>query len=237
MIQTIEGAIRLTAGKRHKAKLTKLSFDELSVLPHYRLRDGRKVDAYRLIDAVLYGALLCTVLAHADFVKINCQALVVNENGLFTALPTESPYPQTILYPFRDIAHFAKGCSLKLIYEGPVVETPHYGKVPYFYSACTWDHANDEGAIFMANLHLEEPLEINITLDGFPALRFVRHWSLHGDDPFAYNTEVQPQCVQPQAGELPMMFSNCWKIQLPPCSWHVLRFVSDLKQRSSGYES
>ena len=225
MLLTIEGAIQLEKGKRHSAKKPKISFDELSVLPHNRIStNGTLVNAYRLVDAALYGALLCTLLCHAEFVKINCQSLIVNENGLFTALPQGTVFPQSILYPFRDIARYANGVALKPVGEVPQTMTPHLGCAPSLYTACTWDEASGKGTLFLANLELENMTELRFQLNGFPGLCFREHWSLSGTSPLEYNTELEPERVHPKADELPLQQNENWQIILPPYSWHTLLF-------------
>ena len=225
MLLTIEGLIQFEKGKRHSAKKPKISFDELSVLPHNRIStDGTLVNAYRLVDATLYGALLCTLLCHADFVKINCQSLVVNENGLWTALPQGSVFPQSILYPFRDVACYASGVALKPAGKLPQTSTPHFGIVPSLYTACTWDETKGQGTLFLANLELEDATELCFHLNGFPGLHFSEHWSLSGANPLECNTEMEPERVHPKEDDLPLRYKESWRMILPPYSWHTLHF-------------
>lgn len=225
MLSAIEGAIKLTKIRHHSRRRINISLDELSVLPHYRKAiTGETVNAYREIDAVLYGALLCVLLQHADYVRINCQSLLVNENGMFTTLSDGRFFTQSIIYPFSDLAHYARGYSLKPALNFPETDTPHYGKNPYITTACTWDEEEQTGTVFIANLSANEKIELKIKLEGFPAYKTTEHWAISSDDPYAVNSEIDPLGVKPENCEMPVELQDGLCIILQPHSWHVLRF-------------
>lgn len=223
LIRTVGGAIDYVKGVRHSRHDVYLSLDELSMLPHpSALPDGTL--EFTLMDAVLYGGLLCVVLNHTDRVKIQCQSLLVNENGLYITLPGGGMIPQPILYPFRDLAHYAKGVSLQGRGEPPLMETDHYGLQPALRTACTWDGPTGGLTVFAANASPDEPIELMIDLPGFGSVTPVEHTELCGAECDTRNTPANPDAVRPARGRLPVWTGNAFRAELNPCSWNVFRF-------------
>ena len=222
MIKTVLAAADYVKGIRKSDHEIMISFDELSILPHYaKCSDGYQYDVYSQYDAVLYGGLLCILLNNSDRVKINCQALLVNENGMFTTFTGGKTLIQTIAYPFRDIAACVNGNVLQQVGEWPEIETDHYGNVPCAVSSCIYLEEKKELILLVANNTLEQRLELEMTVAGFEEIVPVKWTELYTEDIYARNDEENPQRVYPIIKKLESMKN----IAIRPHSWNVFQFT------------
>lgn len=225
MILTVAAAIDYVRGVRRSKHQVMISFDELSLLPHHAYHSsGVLYDVYSQYDAVLYGGLLCTLLNHADRVKINCQALVVNENGMFSVFPEGAPIVQTIAYPFRDVTACMGGMVLRQAGEWPEIGTEHYGEVPCGVAACVYREKNGELQVLIANNSLDQALEVEFEFCGFGEIRPMEHTELYTENPRECNDESNPLKVRP----VKKAMESAKKVNLRPHSWNVLRFCESV---------
>ena len=220
MICTVSAAIDYVKGIHHSKHQVFIAFDELSILPHrVRHSSGIVCDRFSQYDAVLYGGLLCTLLNHADRVRINCQALLVNENGMILTFPMTGAIPQTILYPFRDIAGCTGGTVLVQSGKWPEIETEHFGSVPCAAASCVYQKETGELKVLVANQSLTEELELELSFGGFREVVPLEHVELYTDEPHDRSferTEVQP---------VVRMMESADSVTLRPHSWNVLRYA------------
>lgn len=222
MITTILGVIDSTKGLLHSRHQVHLCFDELSMLPRHITHDsGAVYDAFTQYAAVIYGALLCVLLNHADRIKVHCQSLIVNENGLFSTLPMGGVIEQCIAYPYRHLAECVGGTVLRPCADYPRIRTEHYGDAPCAASACVYMQERGEVRVLVSNLSLDEPLELELQLTGFERAHLLEHVELYHEDPEAMNTHVTPDAVRPVSRSQ----SLSQPIRLRPHSWNLLRIT------------
>lgn len=222
MIKTALAAADYVKGIKKSDHEVMISFDELSILPHYvRGLDGYQYDTYSQYDAVLYGGLLCTLLNHSDRIKINCQALVVNENGMFTTFIGGGTLIQPIAYPFRDISACVNGKVLKQSGVWPEIDTEHYGKVPCAVSACIYHEEREEVILLVANHSLDESVELELEITGFTKIVLKEITELYEENLYSRNDEENPRKVYPITRKL----EAAEKIIIRPHSWNVLKFT------------
>src|SRR5690554_3316561 len=107
-LDTIISVANYVKGKKRSSKTINISFDEWGVItndgavPHGGNQEF-KFASYKLLDAVIYGGLLCTFLNNSHRVKIACQSLLVNEGGMITTDPGGKVIRQTTYFPFKEI--------------------------------------------------------------------------------------------------------------------------------------
>jgi alpha-N-arabinofuranosidase len=132
--------------------------------------------------------------------------------------------PQPILYPFRDVARFARGLALQPAGDFPTVETEHYGPQPCIRTACAYDEEAGEVNVFVANCALEGDVALSLSLRAFGPLEPVEHIELYGADPDAHNTEELPDAVRPQPLPLDRPENGEIALTVRRHSWNVYRF-------------
>ena len=155
-ISTILHACDFVKGKLRKEKQINLSFDEWGVVAETgAIPGGVKQQyyaaSYSQLDAVIYGGIICTLLNHADRIKIACQSLLVNEGGMITTVPGGPAFRQATYWPFHDFSHLVHGVAMKGIANVPEAETHHHGKQETLISGASWDEQTKTITLMLAN--------------------------------------------------------------------------------------
>ena len=218
---------------RGSEKTINISFDEWNVwyLSRYeqveRITDVQKwpvaprllEDAYSVLDAVVFGNLLISLIRHADRVTAASLAQLVNVIAPIMTEPGGAAWRQTTFFPFALTSRLARGVALELKLECPTYESARHGVVPLVDAVATHDAETGDSAVFLVNRSLDEEVEIvvDVRMLGDVALRSAE--SLHDDDIHAANTASDPERVGLKANESARLVDQELHITLPPVSW------------------
>jgi alpha-N-arabinofuranosidase len=178
-------------------------------------------DVFNVADAVVVGDLLITLLRHADRVAIACQAQLVNVIAPIRTEPGGPAWRQTIFHPFAHTSRLAHGQVLHLVLDSPTYSTSKYGEVPVLDATATWDESTGSLSVFAVNRSSADPLDVAVTLSSFGALEVAEAMELSESDPYAANTEQDPERVQPRALAV-MLEDGVLRFTLPPVAWSAV---------------
>lgn len=229
-IHTIVSTADYVQTLRRSSKKMKLSLDEWNVwsmspndLTRWQHAPRIVEDIYTSLDALVVGGMLCTILNHADRVKIACLAQLVNIIAPIYTEPGGRVLRQSIYYPFKHGIEYAKGSSLLLSTELPTMETKLYGEVPSVQAAATYDEETGNLSVFAVNCDLKEPITLALDLHSFGGARLSGHTVLRGDLTRRTNTFDKPDEIVP--GQLPVSGEEDFvhSVTLPALSWNVLQ--------------
>jgi len=231
-LDTVISACDFVKGKRRSEKTMQLSFDEWGVITDTGAIPGGVEQEYgyasfKQLDAVIYGGILCTFLNNAHRVKIACQSLLVNEGGMITTDPAGRVIRQSTFYPFRDVASYGKGVSLKGTANFPGKMTDHHGEQETVVVSATYDDETGEIAVFAVNCDLEEEVELAINLRSFGKLKGIACQEFYHEDPYAKNTFEDEFCVIPEEKPLPDIIDGRIVMVLKEHSWNMLRIKAE----------
>jgi alpha-N-arabinofuranosidase len=217
-------------------KTIQISFDEWNVwyISRYANVDKRTAiddwpvaprileDSYSVVDAVVFGNLLISLLRHCDRVTAASLAQLVNAIAPIMTEPGGPAWRQTTFHPFAITSRLARGCTLELKLDCPTYRTALYGDVPVVDAVATWEEESGEGAVFLVNRHLtdEVTIEIDVRLLGDVALQTVQ--SLHDADIHAANTLDAQDRVGLHGNDTAALTDGTITITLPPVSWTAL---------------
>lgn len=179
-------------------------------------------DTVNVVDAVVVGSLLITLLRHSDRVTAACQAQLVNALGILRSEPGGPAWRQTSFWPFSHAARLARGKVLLIDPITPSYATDQYGEAPYLHAVATHDEETGEVVVFAVNRHQTDDLILTIGVRAFPDHQLVEHLVLDGDLR-ATNTEQAPDRVVPRNAVVAQRTGDALTIALPPVSWNVLR--------------
>jgi alpha-N-arabinofuranosidase len=222
---------RTRSGKR-----LRVAFDEWNVW--YKTRFGGEAslqwqqaprlieDDYSVLDAVVVGTYLISLLSHADRVGIGCQAQLANVIAPIRTEPGGPSWRQTTFYPFAQAAGLARGDALRVEPVSPQLDTAAYGAVPALTAAASYDEAAGTVALFAVNRDRTEPLTLTVDLRAMPALTPGRHHILADADLRAGNTRSDPMRVVPRESSAGPVESGRLTVTLPPASWNVLELAT-----------
>ena len=214
------------------SKRINISFDEWNVwylremtgLPEdWTVAPRISEDAYTVLDAVVVGSLLITLLQHSDRVTAACQAQLVNTIAAIRAEPGGPAWRQSIFHPFALTARHAQGQVLQPQVAAPTSATAKHGEVPVLDSVATYDAEQGRLAVFVVNRHPSEPVAFSTELRAFGRAELLEAIVLCDDDLFATNTEEDPDRVTPQPHGSAAVVGTALEAELPPASWSVYK--------------
>ncbi len=184
-------------------------------------------DSFTVVDAVVVGSYLISLLNHADRVAVACQAQLVNIIAPILTEPGGRAWRQTIFHPFAQAARLARGQVLRTLLQSPTYETERYGEVPLLHATATFDDATGDVCLFAVNRSTTDPLPLTADLRGFGPMRSPSTPCSPTTTSQARNTADQPDRVVPRPGRDARLEDRRLAVALPPASWNVLRLVPE----------
>ncbi|HYH02693.1 MAG TPA: alpha-N-arabinofuranosidase [Bacillota bacterium] len=230
-INTVIHTADYVKAKKRSQKTMYLSVDEWNVwyikrvkLPDWDIAPPLLEDIYSLLDALVFGGLMCTLLNHVDRVKIACLAQLVNVIAPIFTVKGGPVIKQSTFYPFQQVSTYGRGTVLKTIVDSPTISTNLYGPVPVVHSTTTYNEADGTITIFALNSDREEAAEMATELRSFGNIVPIEHVVLDGIDLDAVNTPEEPEKIKPRMVELTGN-SQELKFVLPKASWNMIRLA------------
>ena len=215
-------------------KTMNISFDEWNVWYQSRYQEVERItdirswpvaprlleDSYSVLDAVVFGGLLISLIRHADRVTAASLAQLVNVIAPIMTEPGGPAWRQTTFHPFSLTSKLARGTALELKLDSPTYETARYGEVAVVDAVAT----HDEGGttIFAVNRSLTDEVTLEIDVRALGRVEAVAATSLFDDDIHAANTLAEPDRVVPRSNDSARAADGTVTVTLPPVSWSLV---------------
>jgi alpha-N-arabinofuranosidase len=184
---------------------------------------------YTAGDAVVTGALIVSLLNHADRVTCACQSLLVNAGAPIRA-EADGVWRSSVFHPFQLAARHARGTALRATIEAPEMETSKYGRVPAIDAAATLDEDAGELALFLVNRNASEAVRLRVRLGSWPGARLAEALVIGGGDPWETSTRERPEGVAPRKLDEASLDGDSMEVVLPAASWSVVRLATSLRR-------
>ena len=238
-IHTVLSAADFVKTKKHSNKNIEISFDEWNVVSssnpidvrnerwHTALDSGE--DKFNLLDALICGGLLCTLVRNSDRVKIANQSLLVNVGGMISTKKGGLVIKNTTFYPFQHVATYGRGIALLDQVTCHELKTDHHGEVPAMQTASVYNGEDGSINVFILNYDNADNIELTMDFRSFGSVKLVEHVVLDGTDLFAINSFDKPDKVKPRNMKLEGTEGCVTKTILPKMSWNMLRFKCNEK--------
>lgn len=230
-IHTIKSTADYVKAKHRSDKTLYLSLDEWNVwyIKHMDTKRWQEApaiaeDVYSLLDALVVGGMLCTIVNNGDRVKMACLAQLVNALAPIHTAPDGGVLRHSTYYPFQQVSNYGRGKVYKNFVHCDMVSTDKYGEVPVIQSLTTFDEEKGQLAFFALNTDQEDSLHLDLDFAEFGNLKMTKHEVMSGDDIFAVNSFEEPDNVKPFDGELVDVDKNIFKVILGKMSWHMMLF-------------
>ena len=228
-IKTVAATADFVKAKKRSKKTMKISFDEWNVWyikkqTEHPWAESPAIleDQYSLLDALVFGGMLCTLINNANRVKIACLAQLVNVIAPIVTKPGGGILKQTTYYPFQQVSIYGRGTALKTITTAPAVLVTR-GEVPSIQTAATYDVNNNTITVFILNCNAET-IGFSLDMRSFGKTIMDEHIIMDGTDLFAQNTFEQPDAVIPRNVPISESQNNLYSLTLSKLSWNVVRF-------------
>jgi alpha-N-arabinofuranosidase len=234
-IESVVATADAVGAERKSKKKINISFDEWNVWYISRYHNVDKItdleswpiaprlleDSYSVVDAVVVGNLLISLLKHADRVTSASLAQLVNVIAPIMTEPGGAAWRQATFFPFAATSAHARGEAVTAVVDAPSYATATYGDVPVLDAVATFDAATGQAAIFVVN-RSEEPVELDVRIAGSATSASAR--TLSDSDPDAANTLTAPDRVGLTANDSLTFDDATGSITLPPISWTEITF-------------
>jgi alpha-N-arabinofuranosidase len=182
-------------------------------------------DEYSVVDAVVVGSLMISLLKHADRVKIGCLAQLVNVIAPIRSEPGGPAWRQTSFHPFALTSKHGRGTVLRVEPTGSRYETAWLGEVPVVDATAVYDEETGGVTLFAVNRDQNEPVALDVDLRSLPQLAAAQHVALFDDNPEATNTAEHPDRVTPTKQPDIKVTDGRLTAMLPPLSWNMFRLA------------
>ncbi len=201
--------------------LTQLNSGEGGLPEDWTVAPRTSEEAYTVLDAVVVGSLLITLVRHADRVTAASQAQLVNTISSIRTEPNGPAWRQSIFHPFALMSKHAVGQVLDLRLDAPTLATDKFGDVPLVDSVATYDAEDGRVAVFVVNRHPSEAVSFSTSLRGFDGGTLVEAVVLADDDLTAANTQDDPDRVVPTPHPAASVVDRVLTAELPAASWSM----------------
>jgi alpha-N-arabinofuranosidase len=223
---------------RHSDKTIDISFDEWNVWYQSRFNEVDKItdvaqwpvaprlleDSYSVLDAVVFGSLMISLIRHADRVTAASLAQLVNVIAPIMTEPGGPAWRQTTFYPFSLTSRLARDVALELKLDSPTYSTQLYGDVPIVDAVATHDESGGGTTVFIVNRSLADEVSLEVDVVALGRVSNATAVSLFDDDIHAANTLDDPERVAPRTNSSVHADDGKITVTLPPVSWTVLTF-------------
>ena len=196
--------------------------DKLSGVDNFPVAPRLLEDSYSVLDAVVFGNLMISLLKHADRVASASLAQLVNVIAPIMTEPGGIAWKQTTFFPFSITSRLAQGEALRLDLQAPTYTTAAYGEVPLVDAVATHDAETGRSAVFLVNRSTTEALDVTIDVSALGEIAVLESHTLADDDRSAANTLEDPERVAPASNETATISAGTLTVTLPPVSWTAL---------------
>ncbi len=179
-------------------------------------------DLYTVVDGVVFGNLLVSLLKHVDRVTSASMAQLVNVIAPIMTEPGGPCWTQTTYIPFAATSRLARGVSLRLELGCGTFPTDQHGDVPVVDGVATHDEKSGGATVFVVNRSLDQPFELDVDVSPVGASRVVETVALWDHDLMAVNTMRDPGRVRAQENASARVTDGRLTAVLPPVSWTAI---------------
>ena len=219
-----------------RTKRINISFDEWNVWYNTRYHAEEQItdieewpvaprlleDSYSVLDAVVVGNLLISLLKHADRVTSASLAQLVNVIAPIMTEPGGDTWRQTTFFPFAVTSRLAVGEALDVKLTSDTYETKIYGEVPTVDAVATHDAASGASAIFLVNRSLDAPTTVTIDLSALGDVAVREAQTLSDRDIYSRNTLADQNRVGLSANDSARIADGQLTVELPAVSWTAI---------------
>ncbi|TYP81952.1 alpha-N-arabinofuranosidase [Blastococcus xanthinilyticus] len=229
-IETVVATADHVQAVRRSGKTMQISFDEWNVwylsrvqgdlakrMDDWPVAPPLSEDAYTVVDGVVVGSLLMSLLRHADRVTSASIAQLVNVIAPIGAEPDGPAWRRSTFFPFAVTSRLARGVALQVGVDGPRYDTAQYGEVPVVDAAATADAGRV--ALFLVNRSPTDEVEVSVDLAALGARTVEEALTLSDPDPHAANTADRPERVGLRPDGRAAVEGGALRVVLPPVSW------------------
>ncbi|MBI9050149.1 MAG: hypothetical protein JEZ00_12060 [Anaerolineaceae bacterium] len=231
-VDTLEGTLQYVKANRRSNHDVYLSWDEWQVWYKGDQMEGGWVEAphlaeevYNLEDALVVAQWMNVFLRKSHILKIACVAQIVNTIA-WMRTKSDGLLKDPSYYVFKSFSNHARGESLDVQVNAPLVETKKYDAVSMLDVSASFDVATQQGTIFVVNRSRSDSVTTELIWQDDSQVKIENAWQLSGTDPKAVNDWDTPERVITKSIPAPTLSEGRGAIILPPLSFTMLKLQS-----------
>nr|WP_152650032.1 alpha-N-arabinofuranosidase [Demequina globuliformis] len=176
-------------------------------------------DQYSVLDAVVFGSLLISLLRHCDRVTSASLAQLVNVIAPIMTEPGGPAWRQATFFPFATTSRLARGVAVDVDVRAGTVDTTQLGPVPDADAVATVDEDARTASVFVVNRARTGERTIEIDVSQLGDVQISEAHLLADEDLHAANTAAEPNRVT--LGELAgvTIVDGILTLPMPRVSW------------------
>jgi alpha-N-arabinofuranosidase len=220
----------------HQKKRINISFDEWNVWYVTRYRNVEQItdiehwpaapriceQQYSVLDGVVVGNLLISLLKHADRVTSASMAQLVNAIAPIMTEPGGGAWRQATFFPFAVTSRLAVGSSLVVKLESETYQTKRHGEACLVDAVATHDSETGRSAVFVVNRSLESPTEFTVDVSRLGQVSILETHLLTDEDIYATNSYEDQDRVRLVPNDSARIDGGRLTVELPPVSWTAI---------------
>jgi alpha-N-arabinofuranosidase len=232
-IESVVATADTVRAQLRRKKRINISFDEWNVWYNTRYHAEDQItdieqwptaprlleDTYSVLDAVVVGNLLISLLKHADRVTSASLAQLVNVIAPIMTEPGGPAWRQTTFFPFAITSRLAVGQALDVKLTSDTYTTAAYGEAPLVDAVATHDAANGRTAIFIVNRSQDQDTNVQVDISHLGEVAVLETHTLADDDIYAKNTLADQERVGVRPNSSAATTDGTLTLELPPVSW------------------
>ncbi len=229
-IKNAVATVDYVKAQKRSSKTINLSFDEWNVWYKNNMQEHDWMiapeileDNYSLLDALVFAGMGIVILNNADRVKIACLAQLVNVIAPIITQRNGMAIKQTIFYPFKDFATYARGTVLGTSVKTDSIQSC-YGDAPFISISAVKKQKINELTLFCLNIDQKDVHSTELKLSSFQNAKMTNWYVLNGPDINIRNTFQNPYAIVPKKNKTVQSENKTFKIDIQPLSWNVLTF-------------
>ncbi len=230
-INTVKAAADFAKAKHRSNKDVYLSLDEWNVwnikdmnTKRWQVAPPIAEDKYTLLDTLVVGGLLCTIVNNADRIKMACLAQLVNALSPIHTEPDGGVLLHGTYYPFMQVSNYGRGKVYKNIVNCEKMKTEKFGDIASLATLTTYDEEKKQIAFFALNKEENDEVSLDLDFAEFGSLKIKEHQIISGDDLFVSNTFEKNDAIKPKNIEVSGAIGDKFNITLPKMSWNMILF-------------
>ena len=235
-IESVVATADTVRAQLNRTKRINISFDEWNVWYNTRYHAEEQItdieqwpsaprlleDIYSVLDAVVFGNLLISLLKHADRVTSASLAQLVNVIAPIMTEPGGAAWRQTTFFPFAITSRLAVGEALEVKLVCDTYQTAVYGEVPLVDAVATHDRDTGRTAIFLVNRSLDAATTVTVDVGHLGEVAILETHTLADDDMYAKNTLTDQNRVGVAPNPSAVVADGTLTLELPPVSWTAI---------------
>ena len=235
-IEAVVATADTVRAELHQSKRINISFDEWNVWYQTRYRDVERATdietwptaprltehEYSVLDGVVVGSLLISLLKHADRVTSASLAQLVNAIAPIATEPGGDAWRQATFFPFAVTSRLAVGEALVVKLESGTYDTALHGEVCTVDAVATHDPETGRSAVFVVNRSQDAATTFTVDLSRLGEVSVLETQSLHDDDIYAANTLSDQHRVGLRPNDTATIVDGQLTLELPPVSWTAI---------------